>query len=116
MKDTDTNIEKDVSYDVKIGTANRSDSIIRFSGIGENHPFEAPVVLEGRSFEYRHHYELVRRDFHCGMLIDRGVKMVELVSRCICCTLQIDLRKQIETLVDQINPRWLPLAENISMK
>lgn len=42
-----------------------------------------------------------------GMLIDRDVKMVELVNGCICCTLQIDLRKQIETLVDQINPRWL---------
>jgi G3E family GTPase len=42
-----------------------------------------------------------------GSLIDRDVKMVELVNGCICCTLQLDLRKQIETLVDRFHPRWL---------
>jgi G3E family GTPase len=42
-----------------------------------------------------------------GLLIDQDVTMVELVNGCICCKLQLDLRKQIETLVNRRNPRWL---------
>jgi G3E family GTPase len=44
-----------------------------------------------------------------GMLVDRDVEMVELVSGCVCCTLQLDLRNQIERLVEQFHPRWLIL-------
>ena len=40
-----------------------------------------------------------------GMLVDRDVEMVELVNGCICCTLQLDLKKQIETLVRDFHPR-----------
>ncbi len=42
-----------------------------------------------------------------GMLLDQDVEMVELVSGCICCTIQLDLRKQIENLVERFHPRWL---------
>ncbi len=44
-----------------------------------------------------------------GMLIQKNVEMVELANGCICCTLQLDLRKQIEILVDRFHPRWLIL-------
>lgn len=42
-----------------------------------------------------------------GLLVDQDVEMVELINGCICCTLQLDLRKQIETLVDAYHPRWM---------
>lgn len=42
-----------------------------------------------------------------GMLVDRDVEMVELVNGCICCTLQLDFRKQIELLVKNVHPRRL---------
>lgn len=42
-----------------------------------------------------------------GLLVDQDVNMVELVNGCICCTLQLDFRKQIEILVETVHPRRL---------
>jgi G3E family GTPase len=41
------------------------------------------------------------------MLVDGDMKLIELTNGCICCTIQLDLKKQIDKIVQNYKPRWL---------
>ncbi len=38
---------------------------------------------------------------------ERGSNVVELASGCICCSIQGDLKRSIQDLVERFSPRWL---------